>query len=183
LESACEIKLELVLFHNKVEAGKIEIKDIKENIGRVDGTFGIKAERDRENNKIIWTLRHDENTKVISSPDFLSYTSSQHGSLAEEGLIEEVGNEAFFGEFDVRNENGEESTGHYEWRVQLKVYGTKISMNNLENRKANLCNLRGFKGVSPYESKKSYIIDSHWRFEYSFCPFYSSIIFPDTKIH
>jgi hypothetical protein len=125
LDSDYEITLELILKKDGKEVDKIKLNNIKQDTGDIDGTFGILVDRDIENNKITWTLRHDERTNQIISTDFFKNMNGQNGSIGDNGIIEKKGNTVLFNEYDV-----EENIGNnikYEWSIELKIYETNIT--------------------------------------------------------
>lgn len=137
LESDMEIRLELSLIRKGQETKKIEIKDIKENTGDVDGTFGLAVNRDEDNNTLILTLRLDEDTEQIISPDFFSSIIGNHCTISNGGLIENESTTVFLSEYDVKedihNNKNEGSNRQYEWGIKVNIYGTRITENSDRN--------------------------------------------------
>ncbi|MGF7056439.1 hypothetical protein [Brassicibacter mesophilus] len=128
LDAKYEIRFELVLLKGGIEIDKVELMDIKEDIGYIDGTFGILVERDKENNKITWTIRHDEKTKQLVSEDFFKNIVGQHGSFSSSGLIYKEGVPVLMNEYDIgTSENGDKQ---YEWSVVFRVFGDKVNVDN-----------------------------------------------------
>lgn len=129
LESDCEVRLELLLMHNGEEVEKIEIKDMKKDMGNIDGTFGLLVDLDEESNTINWTIRHDESTKQFTSIDFFTDTIGTHASLSNGGLMDNSGTTVFLSEYDLKEDGNRDgnknSERNYEWKIELKIYGTK----------------------------------------------------------
>lgn len=127
LDSQYELIFELILYKDNIEVDKVEIKDIKNNIGSIDGTFGVSVDRDKENNIITWTLRHDEDIKHFTSVDFFKDIMGTIGGVSQSGIIVLGGNAAISNKYDVDKNNNENSNKQYEWKVELNIYGHKIN--------------------------------------------------------
>ncbi|MCT4544491.1 MAG: hypothetical protein N4A63_13170 [Vallitalea sp.] len=96
---------------------KVELKDKKENVGNVDGTFGVSANIDYNNKIITWVLRHDEKIKQFTSKDFLRENTGLNRDEGSSGLISSDKNTVLSCEYKV-NENNCQS----KWEFKLNVY-------------------------------------------------------------
>jgi hypothetical protein len=125
-----KIRLELIIKEKGKIIDRMEIEDIKEDIADIDGTFGLSVDRDKDNNKIIWTIRHDETTKKIETSDLLLNVKGNLGTICDSGILGE-GVIAIDNQYDIiENEEREYKNNQYDWGMEFKVYGTYIKDEN-----------------------------------------------------
>lgn len=122
LDSTCELTFELLLIKGNKVIEKITIKDIKKDVGDIDGTFGVSARTDTNNDTIIFSLRHDELSKNIDSPNFFMNMKGYDSSIASGGRINSDGSFFTFDEHisDIGSD-GEES-----WSIKVNISGVEV---------------------------------------------------------
>jgi len=124
LDSTCEITFELLLIKGNKVIEKITIKDIKRDVGDIDGTFGVSARTEIDNNTIVFSLRHDELSKNIDSPNFFMNMKGYDSSIASGGKINSGGSFFTFDEHipDVGSDGEERES----WSIKVKISGVEV---------------------------------------------------------
>ncbi|GMQ57807.1 hypothetical protein AN1V17_22020 [Vallitalea sediminicola] len=123
-----KIKVELIIKEKEKVIGTIELEDTKEDIADIDGTFGLAVDRDKENNKITWTIRHDEITKQIETLDLFLDVGGHRGTICDSGVLDENGIIAIDNKYDIKNEEENDKSDKYEWSMEFKVYGIEMGV-------------------------------------------------------
>lgn len=113
------ITVELVIYKEKEKYDSIQITLDKKDIGGVDGSFGLLAERQCENKCNIWTLRNDEITKSIKTPDILGEYIRYHSELSGGGMIKKNGDRILMEEYITDTDNDSKCN----WKMSFYVYG------------------------------------------------------------
>lgn len=126
IDKKYKIKVELIIKEKEKVIGTIELEDTKEDIADIDGTFGLAVDRDKENNKIIWTIRHDEITKQIETLDLFLDVGGNRGTICDSGILDEDGIIAINNQYDKKNEQNDGKSDKYEWSMEFKVYGIDV---------------------------------------------------------
>ncbi|QUH31079.1 hypothetical protein [Vallitalea guaymasensis] len=127
LDKKYKIKLELIIKKKEEVIGRIELEDIKDDVADIDGTFGLLVDRDKDNNKIVWTIRHDEITKKLETLDLFFDVGGHTGTICDSGILDEDGIIAIGNQYDIKNEEYDNRNEKYDWSMEFKVYGIEVN--------------------------------------------------------
>ncbi|GMQ62952.1 hypothetical protein [Vallitalea maricola] len=130
LDKKYKIKLELIIKKKEEVIGTIELEDTKEDVADIDGTFGLLVDRDKDNNKIVWTIRHDEITKKMETLDLFLDVGGHTGTICDSGILDEDGIIAIGNQYDIKNEKCDNESDKYDWSMEFKVYGIVVNDEN-----------------------------------------------------